>query len=162
MFIQNPCRYNTPSGWRDIKDAPKDGTVIEIQNNWGVAPWFMLSRWEAGKWRAANNSNSAMADEGPHLSWRPYDGQVGQYCDPTGGAQYTMSYWQRACGRPDLATIPEDQLRFDPAHTIHEHHRSIEEEQSGSDFWQKITTGSALIFIISLIIWIAYQAEMHQ
>lgn len=27
-------------GWRSMDSAPRDGTVIEIQNNYGRAPWY--------------------------------------------------------------------------------------------------------------------------
>lgn len=100
-MIQNPYRYNTPPGWNDIRDAPTDGTPIEIQNNWGVAPHYAACRWEEGRgWAVANNDGTSMGDGGTHLSWRPLRGDVAAYVDPTGGAQETREYWLAACGYP--------------------------------------------------------------
>ncbi|KKM22606.1 hypothetical protein LCGC14_1623560 [marine sediment metagenome] len=86
------------SEWRDITEAPRDGTVIEIQNNYGVAPTFRLSKWVSARgWVDATDENMGTSD-GPHLSWRPFDGDPTVYVDPTGGAQNTNEYWLRACG----------------------------------------------------------------
>lgn len=84
--------------WRSINSAPRDGTVIEIKNDWSpIAPWFGLFHWADGKggykWRRADNEPSNIYN-GPHLSWRQYNGKVGDYVDPTRGAQFSERYWQ--------------------------------------------------------------------
>jgi hypothetical protein len=28
--------------WRSMSEAPRDGTVIEIENNYGIKPWYGL------------------------------------------------------------------------------------------------------------------------
>lgn len=115
LIRQNPWRYNTPPGWNDIRDAPRDGTPIEIQNNWGVAPHFGVCRWDEkwSSWQYVDRPNSGMSD-GPHLSWRPYNGNAANYVDPTGGAQDTQAYWLEACGRPDLAIKAGNRKLSDP------------------------------------------------
>lgn len=40
---QHAC--HDTSGWRDIASAPRDGTIIEIRNCYGVAPTYGLFRW---------------------------------------------------------------------------------------------------------------------
>lgn len=98
----NPWRYATPPGWLPIESAPRDGTVIEIQNNWGVAPWFRLHRWvdQRGWVDADDDSRSLGSEDGLHLSWRPYTKTDRPYVDPTGGASRTVGYWRAAEGLP--------------------------------------------------------------
>lgn len=110
MYIrQNPWRYNTPPGWNNIKDAPRDGTVIETQNNYGVAPTFGLHKWVDGRgWVDAADDCRGTGD-GPHLSWRSYSGDVSRYDDPTHGAQNTRNYWLLASGFP---AVPGGDLPF--------------------------------------------------
>lgn len=108
----NPYRHRTPPGWRSMESAPRDGTMIEIQNNWGVAPWFGRFRWndEDGRWRQVGSEVfneegrliqwSACDADGDWLSWRPAPQHDGVYVDPTGGAQFTSEYWLQACGIP--------------------------------------------------------------
>ena len=96
---QNPWRYNAPPGWNNIQDAPRDGTVIEIQNNYGIAPTWNICRWERNGWQNANDPNSGVGD-GPWLSWKPYAGEVSDYRDPTNGQQETNDYWLLAAGLP--------------------------------------------------------------
>ncbi len=86
--------------WRNITEAPRDGSVIEIQNNYGIAPWYGIFKWvnERG-WVDATDDNMGLgSDDGDHLSWRPFDGSPPSYVDPTNGAQDTNEYWLRACG----------------------------------------------------------------
>jgi hypothetical protein len=91
----------SPPGWLDITTAPRDGTVVEIQNNWGVAPWYAVCKWVPGYgWMNATDPTRGMSD-GPHLSWRPYTNNRSSYVDPTHGAQNTVGYWRRACGLND-------------------------------------------------------------
>ncbi|TJW14427.1 MAG: hypothetical protein E5W82_10650 [Mesorhizobium sp.] len=99
-------RYFPPEGWNNILSAPRDGTPIEIQNNWGVAPWFGVFKWVAGNgWRDVCDARSGCID-GPHLSWRPYAGRVEEYVDPTNGAMKTHEYWLRACGVGIVGSTP--------------------------------------------------------
>lgn len=96
MIRQNPYRHRTPPGWNGIADAPRVGTVIEIQNNWGLAATFSICKWVQGRgWQNANDESRGVGD-GAHLSWRPYTGSVENYQDPTGGAQDSLEYWDRA------------------------------------------------------------------
>jgi hypothetical protein len=92
----NPYRYRTPPGWNNIVEAPRDGTVIEIQNNWGIAPTYSICKWVDGRgWQDAADECRGVGD-GAHLSWRPYEGQTSDYRDPTGGAQNSQEYWDMA------------------------------------------------------------------
>lgn len=86
--------------WQLIVSAPRDGTVIEIQNNWGVAPHYCLCKWIHGRgWVYASDDNRGLID-GEHLTWRPYEGEdASKYVDPTNGAQDTKAYWLNALGR---------------------------------------------------------------
>jgi hypothetical protein len=96
LVRQNAYRHRTPPGWNDITDAPRDGTVIELQNNWGIAPTYSICKWVHGRgWQDAADERSGVSD-GSHLSWRPYEGSVEGYRDPTGGAQDSLEYWDRA------------------------------------------------------------------
>lgn len=96
MIRQNPYRHRTPPGWNNITAAPRDGTVIEIQNNWGIAPTYGLYKWAQGRgWVDAADDCRGVGD-GDHLSWRKHGGSVDGYRDPTGGAQDTQEYWDRA------------------------------------------------------------------
>lgn len=96
MIRDNPYRHRTPPGWNNITEAPRDGTVIEVQNNWGIAPTYSICKWAEGRgWQDAADSSSGVTD-GAHLSWRPYAGSVDAYLDPTGGAQNSEEYWDRA------------------------------------------------------------------
>jgi hypothetical protein len=96
MIRQNPFQHRPPPGWNNIVDAPRDGTVIEIQNNFGIAATYSICKWVQGRgWQDAADECSGVGD-GPHLSWRPYAGGVEEYRDPTGGAQFSEEYWDAA------------------------------------------------------------------
>ena len=94
---RNRYRTSTPPNWNNIQDAPRDGTTIEIQNNWGVAAHYGICKWSCGGWVYVHDELMGMSD-GPHLSWRPYSGGAADYIDPTNGEQNTDEYWRRACG----------------------------------------------------------------
>lgn len=104
---QNPYRFRPPPGWDPINTAPRDGTIIEVQCNYGVAPWFGLYRWEDGgsgaRWWEVGGFDSSFT-EGGSFSWRPYTGDPERYIDPTGGEQDTRNYWLAAAGYPPAPT----------------------------------------------------------
>jgi hypothetical protein len=110
-------------GWRPMYSAPHDGTVVEVRNTYGVAPWYGLFRWnphvkvkaydEKGndvgfeyddpkRWIDVSDGSSFQEDK--DFTWRPYAGDPRTYVDPTGGAQNSMAYWRgaaaEASGRP--------------------------------------------------------------
>jgi hypothetical protein len=92
-----------------------DGTVIELKNNYGVAPSYSIVKRVDGTWQDANNPNSRVMDyEGNE--WREYDGDVESYVDPTGGRQNDMNYWRAAVAvkHPVLAPRMELLMRADP------------------------------------------------
>lgn len=110
--------------WRTMDSAPRDGTVIEIQNNYGVAPWYGIFRYggkmtiesctlesDGTTFFPCDNPKFVEVDAGD--SWvsvdRPGHGldpkderywkwrphtDSAPYVDPTGGAQNTAAYWQ--------------------------------------------------------------------
>jgi hypothetical protein len=87
------------SAWQPIVSAARDGTVIEIKNDYGIAPWYGLHKWVSGRgWVSATDESSECGD-GPWLTWRPYEGDPAQYTDPTNGAQESKEYWQAASGK---------------------------------------------------------------
>lgn len=104
--MYNRYRSSPPPDWNDIATAPRDGTPVEIQNNWGVAAHYGVCKWVEGRgWVYVNDQNRSMSD-GSHLSWRPYDGDVTSYTDPTGGLQDDPRYWRQAAARS--AGLPEN------------------------------------------------------
>lgn len=95
------------------KLRPRDGTIIEIRNEAVIKPWFGLYKWGAQSWSLASKDNRPCARiqfhvepcsigvgrdghqwDSEHLSWRPFNGSVTDYTDPTIGAQYTDEYWK--------------------------------------------------------------------
>jgi hypothetical protein len=103
---------NQGDGWQPIAAAPHDGTIIEVRNTYGVAPWFGLFRWtdkmsfrdQDGKTRemigpprwAQVGQDQSSFDESKDFTWRPYSGSTSAYVDPTGGAQDSPAYWRGA------------------------------------------------------------------
>lgn len=35
----------TPPGWRPMSSAPRDGTVIEVRNAFGLLPTYSIDKW---------------------------------------------------------------------------------------------------------------------
>lgn len=68
--------------WRDMTTAPRDGTVVELECTYGFTPWYGLHRWSGGHWLSPNGRSSTIATD-QHLRWRPYDGAIADYVDPT-------------------------------------------------------------------------------
>lgn len=82
-------------GWMDFNDAPTDGTVIEVKCTYGVAPWYGLFLWDGERWQDARQPHGGIKG-GEHFKWRPFNGDVKAYVDPTGGMQDTTEYWRGA------------------------------------------------------------------
>lgn len=111
-----PAAICLGDGWQSMENAPRDGTVIELCNTYGIAPWYGLHRWtkeqvvrdQEGKEFPFTLANPTWVDvqeeaqsveDGPYLHWRPYTGDPASYVDPTNGAQKTDAYWVKAAGR---------------------------------------------------------------
>ena len=85
--------------WDDIAKAPRDGTPVEIRNDYGIRPTYGLFRWlDPRGWLKVGDDRTGVVD-GPHLTWRPYGGDPASYVDPTNGAQDTREYWLPAPSR---------------------------------------------------------------
>lgn len=85
--------------WQRIESAPRDGTPIELKNDYGIAPWYGLFKWVTDRgWVDANNDSIGCGD-GPWLSWRTYEDDPASYVDPTGGFQESTEYWRAASGK---------------------------------------------------------------
>lgn len=95
-------------GWRSVDSAPHDGTVVEMMQTYGVAPWYGLFKWskdgaalgqggqvvkyvlERPEWVSVDSPGTGVV-ESACLFWRPYKG-AGKYVDPTNGFQNKMAY----------------------------------------------------------------------
>lgn len=87
--------FHTPTGdWRSIDTVPRDGTLVELRNNYGVLPTYSLCRWMDGRWKNAHPAQGGGPIDGAYLQWRPYDGDLANYVDPTGGVQWNAAYWR--------------------------------------------------------------------
>ncbi len=111
--------------WKPGATAPRDGTVVEIMETFGIAPWYGPFKWttettsteswmDDGKghrtrippqtfktsphWEQVNGGGGVSDDE--CLFWRPYKKSVSGYVDPTGGAQGGVAYWCAAAHLP--------------------------------------------------------------
>jgi hypothetical protein len=91
-------------GWRPASSAPRDGTIVEMMQTFGTAPWYGRFRWTKNtrdaqpSWRNVDDLNGGVT-ENACLFWRPYKGK-GKYVDPTGGVQKTVAYWCAWMHRP--------------------------------------------------------------
>lgn len=74
--------------WQPINTAPHDGTIIEIENTWGVHPWHDLRQWsnENQWWQSVTKSNRGTTCENRASKvtcrWRPYGGNISTYRGP--------------------------------------------------------------------------------
>lgn len=93
--------------WRPIHTAPRNGTIIEIRCTYGVVPWYDLAKWTDERplygggviktkpaWILPLKGDSVFSEES--LTWRPYDGTLENYTDPTGSFQKDPLYWRQA------------------------------------------------------------------
>lgn len=103
--------------WKPVKSAPHDGTVVEMMETYGVAPWYGIFKWtkdqmsvdQTGKqvhfssttasWVQIDQPGNGVGED-ECLFWRPYKGSITKYVDPTGGAQKSIAYWCVALHRP--------------------------------------------------------------
>jgi hypothetical protein len=115
------CAQNSEEEWQPMSTAPRDGTVVELMNTYGVAPWYSIAKWtrhidgvptfygDKGQQGVTSMDmpephwvsldHNGFQDDADTLHWRPYHGSVSHYVDPTGGAQNSNAYWLRATGR---------------------------------------------------------------
>lgn len=119
-----PFSSNVPQdggGWRPISTAPRDGTIIETRDDYGVMPSYALDRWqttmsmqmctmngsnlscrtvEMPVWKGGAFINIApkeaqgsyITPQLKHFVWRPFHGDPKHYVDPTNGADWKSGY----------------------------------------------------------------------
>lgn len=81
--------------WRSMLTAPRDGTVIEVLETYGYAPWFGLFKYDRTwatfpYWKSVDQVGTGLSTEDCAF-WRPYKG-TGKYVDPTGGLQNKVAF----------------------------------------------------------------------
>lgn len=86
------------SGWQSMSSAPRDGSIIELRCDYGIAPWFGLFRWDGERWSNAIRDGSSVSGEDT-LTWRHTTAFTSNYVDPTGGQQDDPHYWRVAAAR---------------------------------------------------------------
>lgn len=79
-------------GWKTMASAPRDGTVVELAETYGVAPWYGIYKFKDKGWQKTSDPNSGVSEDNC-LFWRPYKGDASKYKDPTGGKQQSVKYW---------------------------------------------------------------------
>lgn len=85
-------------GWKQASSAPRDGTIVEMLQTYGVASWYGLFKYEPRMgWVSITQPHMGVSED--CLFWRPYKAS-GKYVDPTNGAQDTPEYWCNAMHRP--------------------------------------------------------------
>jgi hypothetical protein len=89
---------NEEPDWRSMDSAPRDGTVIEIANSYGIRPWYDLYRWE-----------------GPQPGEEPAVGTIGTHTQDA-AANHTHSFsslrgWKSAT-RPGHGLRADDEEHF--------------------------------------------------
>jgi len=62
--------YLTGAGWQPIASAPRDGSIIELGQIYGIQAWEGLFYYKNGNWIDATDENM-MAMEDDCLYWRP-------------------------------------------------------------------------------------------
>lgn len=75
-------------GWLSMDTAPRDGSVVEIKNSYGILPTYGLHRWAedfpgSGRkgWQSATNPHMGLGDSEHVYQWRPYAGEPSDYVD---------------------------------------------------------------------------------
>ncbi len=115
-------------GWKPGATAPRDGTIVETMETYGVAPWYARVKWlkkgqtypstittvspdgkrktepyiateSAGRWMNVDNPQQGPSDD-ECLFWRATKQTGKTYIDPTRGAQNTTAYWCASMHRP--------------------------------------------------------------
>lgn len=95
-----------------MEEAPRDGTIIEVRNDSGIAPSFGLWKWSTDRsWKSPDGSTVVIERdptwigvrdhkisfaESAKFTWRPWEGDPDKYIDPTGGLQNSPAYWRGA------------------------------------------------------------------
>lgn len=87
---------NDTSGWQKMDSAPRNGTVVELRNNYGVVPWYSISRWGNECTWSDVTREGHYQDDNKNLMWRPFAGRAEEYVDPTNGMQNEAAYWRGA------------------------------------------------------------------
>lgn len=108
---ENPYKNRPVPGWGRIETAPHDGTTVEIANSAGWETTYGLYRWADGEGWARSGPDyfnpqlpkdwppGGLIGDGPWYSWRPFNGDVNHYVDPTHGKQYSDNYFDAAFAR---------------------------------------------------------------
>lgn len=88
-------------GWKPVATAPRDGTVVEMLETYGIAPWYGRFKWVKGDWISADDPNRGVHEDSC-LFWRPLPkiAKGKPYVDPTNGQQNSTEYWCRAARKP--------------------------------------------------------------
>ncbi len=76
------------NGWQSMASAPRDGTVIEIRNDYGVMSSYGLYRWSSDgiPWLSATQPMTGYGhDMEQHLRWRAYSGDPTSYDEGRSG-----------------------------------------------------------------------------
>ena len=89
------------SGWQLLSTAPREGSVIESLNAYGVAPTYALITYNKTEysWVFVDQQYILHSGKGAGLAnsvcqfWRPYTGDPAKYVDPTHGQQWKTAYW---------------------------------------------------------------------
>lgn len=76
----------------DWSKAPRDGSIVEIESNAGIRPWYDLYRWDGSAWASATIPSTFISSEA-RAGWRPFTGDPAHYIDPTNGFQFDGAYW---------------------------------------------------------------------
>lgn len=83
----------TVGHWKPLEDAPHDGTIVEVNNTYGVAPTYGIFRFKDGSWaEVAPQKDMGLISERCQF-FRPFTGDPDKYVDPTNGAQMKTKYW---------------------------------------------------------------------